>query len=65
MLGRVGSIVRLVGLTGLTVGATTGGLLASRFGYLLPFAVAATLFGTAAVLCAARVGVLEMAPSAS
>lgn len=40
MMGRVGSVSRLLGLIGLTAGALAGGLLASAFGYRTPFAVA-------------------------
>jgi predicted MFS family arabinose efflux permease len=51
MMGRVGSVTRLLGLVGLTVGAVVGGLLASAFGYLVPFAVAGGLFVVAALIC--------------
>ncbi|WP_456789884.1 MFS transporter [Cellulomonas sp. P5_C5] len=51
MMGRVGSVSRLLGLVGLTVGAVVGGLLASAFGYLVPFAVAGALFAVAALVC--------------
>lgn len=51
MMGRVGSVSRLLSLVGLTVGAVVGGLLASTFGYLVPFAVAGALFVVAAAAC--------------
>lgn len=51
MMGRVGSVSRLLSLVGLTVGAVLGGLLASTFGYLVPFAVAGGLFAVAAAAC--------------
>lgn len=51
MMGRVGSMSRLLSLVGLTVGAVVGGLLASALGYLVPFAVAGSLFAVAALVC--------------
>ncbi|MGY4644880.1 putative MFS family arabinose efflux permease [Cellulomonas sp. URHB0016] len=51
MMGRAGSVSRLLGLLGLTVGAVVGGVLASAFGFLVPFAVAGGLFGFAALVC--------------
>ena len=54
MMGRVGSVSRLLGLVGLMVGAVVGGLLASAFGYLVPFAVAGCLFAVAAVMVAVQ-----------
>ncbi|GEK21760.1 MFS transporter [Cellulomonas xylanilytica] len=56
MMGRVGSVSRLLGLVGLAVGAVVGGLLASAFGYLVPFAVAGGLFAVAAALCVVQRG---------
>lgn len=45
MMGRVGSVSRLIGIGGLAIGAGLGGLLATWFGYQTPFAVAAGFFG--------------------
>lgn len=59
MMGRVGSVSRLVGLTGLAAGAGAGGLLAAEFGYRLPFAVAGGLFAVAAGLCLFSIGSLR------
>ena len=56
IMGRVGSVSRLLGLVGLTVGAIVGGLLASAFGYLVPFAVAGGLFAVTAAMCVAQLG---------
>lgn len=56
MMGRVASIGRLLGLLGLSAGAVIGGLLASAFGYLLPFAVAGALFAITALMCATQIG---------
>ncbi|WP_275002409.1 MFS transporter [Promicromonospora iranensis] len=55
MMGRVGSMSRLLSLTGLGVGAALGGLLASGVGFLIPFAVAGGMFAVAAVMCASRI----------
>jgi MFS family permease len=52
LMGRVGSVSRLVGLTGLAVGAFAGGWLAHALGLRMPFAVASVLFVVAAGLCA-------------
>lgn len=51
MMGRVGSVGRLIGLIGLALGAGAGGLLASGLGYRVPFAIAGAVFVVAAVLC--------------
>lgn len=51
VMGRVGSVSRLLGLTGLAVGALGGGWLAGAFGLRTPFAVAASLFAVASLLC--------------
>ena len=59
MMGRVGSVSRLLSLVGLTVGAVAGGLLASAFGYLVPFAVAGGLFVIAALLCVTQLSRLR------
>ncbi|NUU19476.1 MFS transporter [Cellulomonas humilata] len=59
MMGRVGSVSRLLGLIGLTVGAVAGGLLAAHVGYLVPFAVAGGLFAVAATMCAVRIRTLQ------
>jgi MFS family permease len=50
LMGRVGSVGRLLGLTGLAVGAVLGGRLASDVGYRTPFAVAAVFFAAGALL---------------
>lgn len=50
MMGRVGSVGRLVGIGGLAVGAGMGGFMARYLGYQLPFAVAAGFFLLGAVL---------------
>ncbi|GAA4710473.1 Transmembrane secretion effector [Promicromonospora umidemergens] len=55
MMGRVGSMSRLLSLIGLGVGAALGGLLASGVGFLIPFAVAGGLFAVAAVMCAVQI----------
>ena len=44
MMGRVGSVGRLVGIGGLAAGAGLGGVLARHIGYQAPFAVAAGFF---------------------
>lgn len=50
MMGRVGSVGRLVGIGGLAVGAVAGGFMARYLGYQLPFAVAAGFFVLSAVV---------------
>jgi MFS family permease len=52
LMGRVGSVSRLLGLTGLAVGAFAGGWLAHALGLRMPFAVASVLFVVTAGLCA-------------
>lgn len=69
MMGRVGSMSRLLSLIGLGVGAALGGLLASGVGFLVPFAVAGGLFAVAAVMCAVQIRMFraweaEQAPAA-
>ena len=59
IMGRVGAVSRLLGLSGLAVGAAAGGLLASSFGYRAPFAVAGGLFAVAALACALRIRVFR------
>ena len=59
VMGRVGSVGRLVGLIGLALGAGAGGLLASGLGYRVPFAIAGGLFAVAAALCLASIGSLR------
>jgi predicted MFS family arabinose efflux permease len=59
MMGRVGSVSRLLGLIGLTAGAAAGGLLASHVGYLAPFAIAGGLFAIAAASCAINIRTLQ------
>lgn len=59
LMGRVGSMGRLIGLFGLAVGAGAGGLLAAGFGYRVPFAIAGGVFAVAAVLCLASIGRLR------
>lgn len=51
IMGRVGSMSRLLGLLGLGLGAFLGGVLASVLGLRVPFVVAAGLFVIAAALC--------------
>lgn len=51
MMGRVGSVAKLVSLSGLAAGAGAGGLLASGLGYQIPFAIAGFMFVGAALLC--------------
>ncbi len=51
VMGRVGSVSRLLGLIGLTVGAAAGGVLASALGYRTPFMIAGGIFAVAALLC--------------
>jgi MFS family permease len=51
MMGRVGSLDGFVGLIGLALGASAGGLLASGLGYRTPFVIAGAVFAAAAVLC--------------
>jgi predicted MFS family arabinose efflux permease len=53
MMGRVGSVGRLVGLCGLATGAALGGLLATHFGLRAPFGIAAAFFAAAALLAMA------------
>lgn len=50
MMGRVGSVGRLVGLCGLAAGAALGGLLATHLGLRAPFGIAAAFFTVAALL---------------
>ncbi|MDK1361024.1 MFS transporter [Arthrobacter sp. zg-Y1219] len=50
MMGRVGSVGRLVGLTGLALGAALGGLLAASLGLRIPFGVAAAFFAAGGLL---------------
>ncbi len=56
MMGRVIAANRLVGLCGLAVGAAGGGVLASNFGYRVPFDVAGGFFAVAALLAFATIG---------
>jgi predicted MFS family arabinose efflux permease len=56
MMGRVGSMSRLLGLIGLGIGALLGGVSASTFGLRIPFLIAAGLFVVAAVLGVTVVG---------
>jgi predicted MFS family arabinose efflux permease len=56
MMGRVGAVSRLIGLCGLATGAAAGGVLASEFGYRVPFAVAGSLFAVAALYCLTAIG---------
>lgn len=56
VLGRVGSVGRLVSLMGLAGGAAPAGRLASAFGHRTPFAVAAVLFAAGALLVVAVLG---------
>ena len=53
LLGRVGSVGRLVGLSGLAVGAALGGLLAGAFGLRFPFVIAAAFFAVGGLLALA------------
>lgn len=53
MMGRVGSVGRLVGLAGLALGAALGGLLAGALGLRIPFGVAAAFFAAAGLLALA------------
>ena len=50
MLGRVNSAYRLLGLTGLALGALLGGLLVSGFGLAAPFWTGAVLLGLMALI---------------
>lgn len=50
MMGRVGSVGRLIGIGGLAVGAASGGVLARYLGYQIPFGIAAVLFAVSAVV---------------
>ncbi|MFD4636335.1 MFS transporter [Lentzea sp. NPDC058436] len=59
MMGRVGSVGRLIGLIGLAAGAGAGGLLASAFGYRVPFAIAGAVFVVAAGLCLVSLNALR------
>ena len=59
IMGRAGSVARLLSLSGLAAGAAAGGLLASSFGYRVPFAVAGALFAVAALACALQVGLFR------
>ncbi|MEV1007614.1 MFS transporter [Streptomyces sp. NPDC049881] len=56
LMGRVGSVGRLVGIGGLSAGAGLGGVLAQQWGYQAPFAVAAGFFVLCALLMAATFG---------
>ncbi|WP_017590573.1 MFS transporter [Nocardiopsis ganjiahuensis] len=51
LMGRAGSVSRLLGMSGLALGALLGGTLASLFGLRPPFLVAGALFLAAAVVC--------------
>jgi predicted MFS family arabinose efflux permease len=51
MMGRVGSMSRLLSLSGLALGAFLGGLLAGRFGLQVPFLVAGCFFVVAGLVC--------------
>ena len=51
LMGRAGSVSRLLGMSGLALGALLGGTLASVFGLRPPFLVAGSLFLVAAVVC--------------
>ncbi|WP_052850523.1 MFS transporter [Streptomyces avicenniae] len=55
MMGRVGSVGRLVGIGGLSAGAGLGGVLAARWGFQTPFAVAAGCFVLCALLMVAAI----------
>lgn len=52
LTGRAGAVSRLLGLSGLVLGALLGGGLASLFGLRLPFLVAGALFLVAVAVCA-------------
>lgn len=50
MMGRVGSVGKLVSIGGLTTGAALGGALVTHLGYRVPFGVAAGFFVLGALL---------------
>lgn len=53
LMGRVGSVGRLVGLGGLATGAALGGLLAAGLGLRTPFLIAAAFFAAGGLLALA------------
>lgn len=53
LMGRVGSVGRLVGLGGLAAGAGLGGLLAAALGLRTPFLIAAAFFAAGGLLALA------------
>lgn len=48
LMGRIGAVTRLASLSGLTIGAVAGGILAEAFGLRMPFLIAAAIFTAAA-----------------
>jgi MFS family permease len=51
MMGRIGSMSRLLSLLGLALGALFGGSLAGLFGLQVPFFVAGCFFAIAGLVC--------------
>lgn len=59
LMGRVGSVSRLLGLSGLAAGALIGGALASLVDLAFPFLVAGALFLLIAIMCLVRLPVFD------
>ncbi|MEU3017459.1 MULTISPECIES: MFS transporter [unclassified Nocardiopsis] len=59
LMGRVGAVSRLLGLSGLALGALIGGVLASLVDLSFPFLVAGALFVVVALMCLSRLPVFD------